>query len=295
MRSEHLASAATIGSFDGVHRGHRYVLEQLTLQAHQRGLEARVVTFRGHPLQVLRPDFRPQLLTPTDEKEELLRQTGIDHITLLDFTPTLAQMSAHDFMHQVLKKQLGVQVLMMGYDNRFGHDRKSFADCQQEGAAMGIEVTGCAECTADEDISSTSIRQALLAGQVERANTLLGYPYFLQGTVVAGFQNGRRLGYPTANLQVNPLKLIPQNGAYLVQSPLGYGMLNIGTRPTLHNGQQRSIEVHLFGFDGNLYGQSLRIQFLHHLRGEQEFRSLAELKAQLEQDEAECKKLISRP
>lgn len=301
-------SAATIGSFDGVHRGHRFVMEQLVGLARQRGLAARVITFSNHPLQVLHPDVHPLLLTPTEEKVELLRQTGIDQITLLDFTPELAQMTAHDFMRSVLKEQWGVQVLMMGYDNHFGHDHKSMADYRKEGETLGIEVVGCQECAGEEGISSTAIRQALLDGRVEKANTLLGYPYFLQGTVVAGFQNGRRLGYPTANLQVYPQKLIPQNGVYLVkcfpmtskgEMPTGGtacawdGMLNIGTRPTLHNGQQRSIEVHLFGFDGDLYGKTLRIQLLQHLRGEREFRSLDELKVQLEEDEKRCKQLIT--
>ena len=282
-------------------------MEQLVEQAHQRGLESRVVTFSNHPLQVLHPDVHPLLLTPTDEKEELLRKIGIDQITLLNFTPELAQMTAYDFMRSVLKEQWGVQMLIIGYDNHFGHDSKSITDYRKDGETLGIEVVECQECATDERISSTAIRQALLDGQVEHANTLLGYPYFLQGTVVAGFQNGRRLGYPTANLQVSPQKLIPQNGVYLVKcsataphgetqpekSPCTWnGMLNIGTRPTMHNGQQRSIEVHLFGFDGDLYGQALRIQLLQHLRGEREFRSLNELKAQLEEDERKCKQLI---
>lgn len=306
-RPSALPCVATIGSFDGVHRGHQFVMEQLVGLARQLGLASRVFTFANHPLQVLQPDVPPLLLTPTEEKVELLRQTGIDQITLLDFTPELAQMTAHDFMYSVLKEKWGVQVLMIGYDNHFGHDHKSMADYRKDGETLGIEVVGCQECAADEGISSTAIRQALLDGRVDKANTLLGYPYFLQGIVVAGFQNGRRLGYPTANLQVTPQKLIPKNGVYLVkcspmtpneETPGGkyactwYGMLNIGTRPTLHNGQQRSIEVHLFGFDGDLYGQALRIQLLQPLRGEREFHSLDALKAQLEEDEKRCKQLI---
>ena len=161
-----------------------------------------------------------------------------------------------------------------------------------------MEVIGCNELVSEQRISSTTIRQALLRGDVEIAHALLGYHYSLQGEVVQGFQNGRKLGYPTANLQVNSCKLIPENGAYLVRCQLStlnsqlsthYGMLNVGTRPTLHNGQQRSIEVHLFDFDGDLYGQMLTLELLHHLRKEQEFGTLEALQQQLATDEAACK------
>ncbi|MBR1666753.1 MAG: bifunctional riboflavin kinase/FAD synthetase [Bacteroidaceae bacterium] len=295
---------ATIGSFDGVHQGHQFVLRQVVSQARQRGLDAVAVTFSNHPLQVLRPGFTPQLLTLPDEKVRLLQQTDIAKVVLLDFTPAMAQMTARDFMSQVLKEQLHVQVLLIGYDNHFGHDGKGFHDYVQYGNDLGIEVLPAGEL--EGGYSSTAIRQAILEGDITTANTLLGHPYTLQGTVVQGFQNGRKLGFPTANLQIDPLKLIPENGAYLVrtslahplskeaapQPPLCFGMLNIGTRPTLHNGKQRSIEVHLFDFEGDLYGQSLQIDLLHHLRKEIEFRSLDELKAQLLQDEQACRHLI---
>ena len=228
----------------------------------------------------------------------------------MDFTQALAQMSARDFMRTILQEQLKVQVLMMGYDNHFGHDRLSFADCQQCGRTLGIEVIGCEELASKQKISSTSIRQALLCGDVETANHLLGYHYTLQGEVVQGFQNGRKLGYPTANLQVSPCKLIPENGAYLVKCQFSaansqlstfnfqlstfFGMLNVGTRPTLHNGRQRSIEVHIFDFDGDLYGQTLTLQLLHHLRKEQEFDTLETLQQQLATDEAQCKEWIQQ-
>ena len=293
---------ATIGTFDGVHRGHQFVVQQVVNQARERGLDAVVLTFPTHPLQVLRENFQPQMLTLSDEKERLLQQTGADRVVLMDFTKDLAQMNACDFMQSILKEQLNVPVLMMGYDNHFGHDRLSFADCQQCGRTLGIEVIGCEEYHIGESISSTTIRQALLNGDVETANTLLGYHYTLQGEVVEGFQNGRKLGYPTANLQVNPAKLIPENGAYLVKcqfSPFNFqfstsfGMLNVGTRPTLHNGRQRSIEVHLFDFDGNLYGQTLTLELLHHLRKEQEFGTLEALQQQLSADEAQCRALLA--
>ena len=306
---------ATVGTFDGVHRGHQFVVKQVVKQAHERELDAVVLTFPNHPLQVLRENFQPQMLTLSDEKERLLQQTGADRVVLMDFTKELAGMTARDFMQTILKERLNAQVLLMGYDNHFGHDRLSFADCQQCGQTLGIEVIGCEEYHIGESISSTTIRQALLSGDVETAHTLLGYPYSLQGEVVQGFQNGRKLGYPTANLQVNPAKLIPENGAYLVRCQLStvncqlstvnsqlstvncqlstfFGMLNVGTRPTLHNGRQRSIEVHLFDFDGDLYGQTLTLELLHHLRKEQEFSTLGALKQQLSADEAQCRLLL---
>ena len=289
---------ATIGTFDGVHRGHQFVVQQVVSQACERGLEAVVVTFPNHPLQVLQPNFQPQMLTLADEKEMLLQKTGVDRVVMVEFTKDLAQMSARDFMHTILQEQLNVQMLMMGYDNRFGHDHKGFDDYHLYGQELGMEVIGCNELVSEQRISSTTIRQALLRGDVGTAHALLGYHYSLQGEVVQGFQNGRKLGYPTANLQVNPCKLIPENGAYLVRCQLStlnsqlsthYGMLNVGTRPTLHNGQQRSIEVHLFDFDGDLYGQMLTLELLHHLRKEQEFGTLEALQQQLATDEAACK------
>ena len=289
---------ATIGTFDGVHRGHQFVVQQVVNQARERGLEAVVVTFPNHPLQVLQPNLQPQMLTLSDEKEMLLQKTGVDKVVMVEFTKDLAQMSARDFMDTILQEQLNVQMLMMGYDNRFGHDHKGFDDYHRYGQELGMEVIGCNELVSEQRISSTTIRQALLRGDVETAHALLGYHYSLQGEVVQGFQNGRKLGYPTANLQVNPCKLIPENGAYLVRCQLStlnsqlsthYGMLNVGTRPTLHNGQQRSIEVHLFDFDGDLYGQMLTLELLHHLRKEQEFGTLEALQQQLATDEAACK------
>ena len=287
---------ATIGSFDGVHLGHRFVIRQVVEQAHREGLDAVVVTFSNHPMQVLRPDFRPQMLSPGEEKVSLLQATGIDKVVVLEFTSELSMLSARQFMQTVLKEQADVRRLLIGYDNHFGHDGKGFADYVEYGKELDIEVQKLASFSPAEEygaLSSTAIRNALLTGDIATANTLLGYSYFLQGSVVRGFQNGRRLGYPTANLHVNPLKLIPENGVYLVKSKLGFGMLNIGTRPTLHNGTQRSIEVHLFDFQGDLYDKTIGIDILHHLRKEREFGSLDALKRQLAEDEQECRALVT--
>ena len=286
------ACVATIGTFDGVHQGHRHVLEQVVGLAQKKGLDAVAVTFANHPLCVLRPEVKPQMLTLENEKAELLKLAGVNRVVLLDFTEDLARMSALDFMRVVLKERLNVKVLMIGYDNHIGHDHKGFDECSQYGEALGIEVRGCDELRMGNGISSTEIRRALQEGKVEAANRLLGYSYFLQGEVVEGFQNGRKLGYPTANLQVAANKLVPKNGAYFVKTEYGYGMLNVGTRPTLHNGKQRSIEVHVFDFEESLYGKSMRMELLCWLRGEREFDSLQSLQEQLEDDERECRSLM---
>lgn len=268
------------------------MVQQVVAEARKRGLTATIVTFSGHPLQVLRPDFHPLFLTLPDEKVDLLQQAGIDQVALLPFTPQLAQLTAQQFMHQVLQQQLQAQVLVVGYDNHFGHGASTFQDYVAIGQQLGIDVVACPAANDHEAASSTAIRQALLCGDIATANRHLGYPYFLQGQVVQGFHNGHRLGYPTANLQVGDHKLIPQNGVYLVRTNQGYGMLNIGLRPTLHNGPQRSIEVHIFDFHADLYGQSLRIELLHHLRHEQEFTSLDALHRQLQADEQACRQLL---
>ncbi|MCH5174826.1 MAG: bifunctional riboflavin kinase/FAD synthetase [Prevotellaceae bacterium] len=286
---------ATIGSFDGVHLGHRFVIRQVVEQARSEGLEAVVVTFANHPLQVLRKSFVPQMLSPEEEKVSLLKETGIDKIVVIEFTRDLSVLSAREFMRSVLKEQIGVKTLLVGYDNHFGHDCKGYSDYVEYGKELDIKVMDIAPFSPAEGcraLSSTAIRNALLTGDIKTANALLGYSYFLQGSVVRGFQNGRRLGYPTANMQVNSLKLIPENGVYLVRSDMGFGMLNIGTRPTLHNGTERSIEVHLFDFQDDLYDTTMRIEILHHLRKEREFGSLEALKRQLAEDERECRALI---
>ena len=196
-------------------------------------------------------------------------------------------MTAREFMCNILKERLQAEVLLIGYDNRFGHDGKHFDDYVEYGKECGIEVVECGKW--GKAHSSTAARNALLAGDVKEANSILGYSYCCKGIVVEGYQNGRKIGYPTANLQVEASKLIPKNGAYMVKTDVGYGMLNIGTRPTLHNGKQRSIEVHIFDFEDDLYGKNLKIEFLEHLRDEREFDSVDRLRHQLAEDEQECR------
>lgn len=289
---------ATIGSFDGVHQGHQYLIGKVVSQARQRGLDSVVVTFPNHPLQVLRPDFVPQMLSIAEEKTELLQQTDIDKIALVTFTPALSQLSAFDFMQTVLHDQLQVRVLIIGYDNHFGHDRKGYKDIAEYGKALGIEVINADEDTdAHHKISSSSARQALTDGNLATANAILGRPYSMRGIVVHGHHVGTGLGFPTANIQVSPFKLIPENGVYLVsaeaEGSTHFGMLNIGYRPTLANGTERSIEVHIFDFSGDIYGKTITIHLLRHLRKETEFSSLDALTAQLSRDEQACRQIIA--
>lgn len=284
-------SVCTIGSFDGVHQGHRFVVSQVMEQAKERGLTSLVVTFSNHPLKVLRPDFQPQLLTLEDEKVELLKETGVDSIALLEFTKELSQLSAREFMQKILKEQLNAKVLVIGYDNHFGHDHKTFDDYVEYGKELGIEVIKNTELPSDFKASSTAVRNALNQGDILAANKILGYPYYIKGKVVNGFHIGRKIGFPTANVEVPSDKLIPMDGVYCVKALDHIGMMNIGYRPTLDNGPQRSLEVHLLDFDGNLYGDEIKIEFLKFLRGEKKFDSIEQLQQQLKLDEKECRKL----
>lgn len=284
-------SCCTIGSFDGVHQGHKFVVSQVMEQAKKRGLTSLVVTFSNHPLKVLRPDFRPQLLTLEDEKVELLKDTGVDGIALLEFTKELSQLSAREFMQKILKEQLNAKVLIIGYDNHFGHDHKTFDDYVEYGKELGIEVIKNTELPSDFKASSTTVRNALNQGDILAANKILGYPYYIKGKVVNGFHIGRKIGFPTANVEVPADKLIPMDGVYCVKALDHIGMMNIGYRPTLDNGPQRSLEVHLLDFDGNLYGDEIKIEFLKFLRGEKKFDSIEQLQQQLKLDEKECRKL----
>jgi riboflavin kinase/FMN adenylyltransferase len=266
-------------------------------EAKKRGLKSVLLTFPEHPAKVLRPDVEMKLLTIQEEKEELLATSGADFVAFLPFTRELAQLSAHDFMQQVLKEQLQVKVLVIGYDHRFGHNRdEGFEDYVRYGKELGIEVVQAKELDCGKHVSSSTIRKALAQGDVAVAQDYLGYPYFLEGEVVEAFHIGRKIGFPTANIHVSHDKLIPQNGVYAVSVRLedgteAYGMLNIGSRPTLDNGSHVSIEVHIFHFHENIYGKHLRISFLKYIRKEQKFNSLEELQAQLERDKEECEKL----
>lgn len=294
--SIHVPCAATIGFFDGVHRGHVCLIEQLLEEAHSRGLKTLLVTFDRHPRTVVSPDHVPTLLTTLDEKQELLRQTGIDEIAILPFTKELSRLSAREFMEQVLRRELHVDMLMLGYDHAFGHGGGSFDDYVRWGEETGIKVVRAHELQ-NLMASSSKCRRLLEEGDVEAATQMLGHHYTLGGEVIRGFHVGHELGFPTANLQPDPLKLIPAHGAYAVWALLAdgtrqAGMLNIGNRPTIGNGETISIEVNIFDYEGNLYGQRLSLEFVSRLREECCFSTREELAAQLSQDEAAARALL---
>jgi len=283
---------ATIGFFDGVHRGHRFVIDQLKQAAAETNSQCLVLSFDKHPRRVLQADFQPKLLTTLPEKLELLGATGIDACALLNFTPEMARLSAFEFMHYILKERFNVNRLLIGYDHRFGNKKnETFDDYRHYGERLGIELLELAQFSTleSEHISSSEIRRALLAGQIEYANKLLGYAYFLEGRVVDGYKIGRKINFPTANLQaVDPDKLIPGLGVYAVKvhfkGKIYGGMLNIGKRPTLANGDDTSIEVHIFNFDNIIYDESLQVEFLRKIRDEKKFENIEELTEQLKKD-----------
>ena len=283
-------SVATIGFFDGVHLGHRHLINQVKMAASLNGWCSSIITFPVHPRQVIQSDYQPSLLSSPEEKIELLASTGIDNCILLPFPRELSQLTAWEFM-QLLYNQYKVRMLVIGYDHRFGHNRaETFEDYCRYGRELGIHIMQATAYTQEQDkVSSSVIRRALLSGEVSTATKYLGYPYFMQGTIVSGYQVGRKIGFPTANLQVDfPNKLIPAIGVYAVRVSVNgqsyRGMLNIGHRPTLNNGTDLSIEVHILDFEGDIYHQPMRIEFVDFLRSEAKFNSVDELTLQIQKD-----------
>ena len=282
---------ATIGFFDGVHRGHRFLLNQVKTAAKNRSLQTLVVTFAQHPRETLQTDYRPLLLTTPEEKVHLLESNKVDACAVLHFSKEMAALSAYEFMKYYLYDYLGVRCLVIGYDHRFGHNRnEGFPEYRTYGKEIGIEVIQAEPLKNDDfTVSSSVVRRFLEAGKVEMAAKCLNRPYHLSGTVIEGRQMGRDLGFPTANLQPeHPYLLIPARGVYAIYAEVDGkrypAMLNIGRRPTLNNGSDCSIESHLFGFNGNLYGKTITLYFQEHLRDEHKFNSLDELKEQLRKD-----------
>ena len=283
-------SVATIGFFDGVHLGHRHLINQVKMAAALNGWCSSIITFPVHPRQVIQSNYQPSLLSSPEEKVELLGTTGIDNCILLPFTRELSQLTARDFM-QLLYDNYKVRMLVIGYDHRFGHNRaETFEDYCRYGRELGIHIMQATAYTQEQDkVSSSAIRRALLSGEISTATKYLGYNYFMQGTIVNGYQVGRKIGFPTANLQVDfSNKLIPAIGVYAVRVSVNgqnyKGMLNIGHRPTINNGTDLSIEVHILDFEGDIYNQPMRIEFIDFLRPEAKFQSVDELVLQIQKD-----------
>lgn len=289
---------ATIGFFDGVHVGHRFLIKELQDWGKELNMLSAVITFPEHPRQVLHSDYRPKLLDTFQEKMERLETTGIDYCIALDFTYELSLYSAADFI-RLLAEEYHVKGLLIGYDHRFGHDRSDgFEQYVGYGGQVGMEVRKASPY--DEGnirVSSSEIRRLLQEGKVEMANALLTYPYQLRGRIVSGYKVGRTIGFPTANIEVDsPYKLLPKVGVYAVWVELlgkrYKGMLYIGKRPTLQNGDNLTIEVNILGFSGNVYNDEITVSFVYAVREDKAFESVEALREQLERDRQTVDKLL---
>lgn len=297
-------SVLTVGTFDGVHQGHRKLIEQVVGTAQRHRSPAVLITFHPHPRQVICPELPPlQLLTTLEEKIELLQPLSVDHLVVVPFTEAFSRMTAETFVEDFLVKHFHPTAVVIGYNHQFGHHRDGNIDLLRRMAdRLGFEVEEVpAQLVDDMEASSTRIRQALLQGNIDLANRLLTYPYFLSGTVVAGQRLGRRLGFPTANLQpAAPEKLVPADGVYVVRVRINNrrqcqpGLTAIGKRPTF-GGTSRTIETYLLDFDEELYGAILRIEFLHFLRPERSYSSAEELIAAMKADERAARLLSGMP
>lgn len=280
----------TIGTFDGVHLGHQSILKKVNDAKNLGNTESLLLTFFPHPRMVLQQDTSIKLLNTIDEKAELLDKFGIDNLIIHPFDATFSNLSAEEFVKEILVNKLNIHKIIIGHDHRFGKNRKAdINDLIEFGGKYGFEVEQISAQEINEiAISSTKIRNALLEGDIQLANQYLGYSYFITGKVVEGKKIGRTIGFPTANIEVKEnYKLLPKNGVYIVSSQINniiyYGMMNIGINPTLGENEQ-SIEVHFFELSNDIYNENLQISFLKHIREEHKFESIQELQDQLEKD-----------
>lgn len=294
-------AVATTGTFDGVHIGHRIILNRLTETAKKNNGESVLFTFNPHPRMVLQPDLDLNLINSLEEKAELLEECGLDHLIIHPFTKAFSRTSSMEFVRNILVKNIGVKKLVIGYDHHFGRNREgSFEHLKEFGPVYGFDVEEIPAQDIDQvKVSSTKIRRALLDGEIETANTYLTRPYRLTGFVVKGNQLGRTIGFPTANLNLDdPKKLIPKNGVYAVkvrlhgQTETYPAMCNIGVRPTV-SGETKTIEINVFDFNEDIYGGKLTVFFEQRIRDEQKFESVEKLKDQLELDEKQCRNIFS--
>jgi riboflavin kinase / FMN adenylyltransferase len=296
-------AVVTIGTFDGVHFGHRKIISRLTEVARQIGGESVILTFFPHPRMILNPeDINLKLISTINEKAQLLKNLGVDHLIITPFTRDFSNLSAETYIRQILVEKVGTKKIVIGYDHHFGKDREgNLAALQKFAPEYGYEVEEIPEQDIhDVAVSSTKIRQALIKGDVETANEFLGYPFSLSGQVIKGDQLGRTLGFPTANLLIEEnYKLIPGDGIYAVNvkvdagSPISLkGMAYIGNRPTI-NGMSRNIEVNIFDFNHDIYRQYITIEFLHFIRGDIRFDNIEALKEQIANDKQSALSLLS--
>jgi len=284
------STAITIGTFDGVHIGHRKILERLINSAKNLNLRSTVLTFSPHPRIVLQKDTDIKLLNTVEEKAQIMEKIELDSLIIHPFTKKFSRLSATEFVRDILVNELKIKKIIIGYDHRFGRNRNAnINDLIAFGSTLDFEVEEIPAQEIDEvSISSTKIRNALLEGDVKTANKYLGYDYMLTGFVKKGKGLGRQLNFPTANLHIaEQYKLIPKKGVYVIKGILNqrivFGMMNIGYNPTV-DGTEKKIEIHFFDFEGDLYEQKIQISILDRIRDEHKFNSLDELKKQLQKD-----------
>ncbi len=300
-------SVVTIGAYDGVHLGHRVVVGEVIDRARRDGHRSAVVTFDQHPAQVIRPDSAPLLLTDLDQKLELLADTGVDYTLVVHFDADRAHESAEDFVTTVLVDCLNASAVVVGEDFHFGHRRRgNVALLEEMGSQLGFEVIGhklvgrdCHAARDDEPVSSTAIRRARHVGRRADANSMLGRPYEMRGPVVPGDRRGRELGFPTANVAIGSMMLMPADGIYAGRMTTPGGLclpsaVYIGKRPTFYEDQAMTLlEVHALDFTGDLYGQRVQVQFTHRIRPDARFASVDELTEQLKVDCDTARHLLS--
>ena len=294
------AVVATVGFFDGVHTGHRFLLQEMCNRAKERRLPAAIITFPAHPRVVLHSDYQPKLLNSFDERLTLLSMTGIDYIIVMNFTPELATLSAREFITAVLASEWHVKTLLIGFDHRFGYQREDgviqYADY---GRTFGMEVVSVGSFNSDKGlaVSSSVIRRLIETGDMAAVSQLLGYHYRLKGRVVNGHRIGHKMGFPTANIAVDePLKMIPRNGSYAVRVTVDgqryNGMLYIGSRPTIEGDNSLRIEAHIFDFAKDIYNKPITVEFVAFIREERKFDSLKTLSVQIEEDRKIAKQFL---
>jgi riboflavin kinase / FMN adenylyltransferase len=299
-------AVVTIGTFDGVHIGHQKIISRLQEVAKKKAGETVILTFFPHPRMILHPDdLNIKLISSMNEKAERLAAIGIDHLIITPFTRDFSNLAPQEYIKEILVEKIGTRHIIIGYDHRFGKDRKGgLTELQNFASYFEFDVEEIPEQDVnDVAVSSTKIRNAILSGDVKTAGEFLGYAFQLSGKVIKGDQLGRVLGFPTANLFIEEnYKLIPSDGIYVVsvelktvesESKPAFGMAYIGHRPTI-NGMSRNIEVNIFDFDEDIYGQTIRINFLDYLRGDEKFNSLEDLKEQLQEDEIAARKILLR-
>jgi riboflavin kinase/FMN adenylyltransferase len=294
------AVVATIGFFDGVHAGHRFLLNEMCRIAKARNMPSAIITFRLHPRMVIHSEHSPGLLNRFEEKMELLSQTDVDYTIVLDFTPSLASFTAGRFIKDVLAEQWCVKTLLIGYDHRFGYQRADgFEQYVKYGQECDMEVINAGSFINEGvAVSSSVIRDFIVNGDVEAAYEQLGYHYKLSGRVIKGRQLGRRIGFPTANIEVDKGKIIPATGSYAVRvktdERVFKGMLYIGTRPTVTGGENMlNIEVNIFDFNEDVYNKTVEVEFVKFIRADRKFDSLDELIVQLQADKIAVEKVLS--